>query len=528
MTRRRLTMVSAGLAMAALMMAAAIATAATAHAALDLRGTPDQTWMTNGKVYAQALSEDGRTLYIGGRFNSVRERPPGTAGGATLAVNNVAAVDVATGAPVSAFRPAVTSDDGTAPVVRALAAKNGRVYVGGNFTTVGGQARRNLAAVDPATGALDANFSATVGDNTSTVFALAADASRLYIGGVFASVNGTSRGNLAAVNPSTGATDNAWRARANKIVRELEFGPNNDGTVFAAGGFNSVSSGTSGAVARQSVARFDAATSAVHPWAVPAGQVQTDSGRNDSMTCWDATVTTSRVFVGCGLGPNFTAAFRLDNADSGDRVWQTGFSGNPQASAMSPDGTRLIVGGHFGLNRIKKEACGEPLGGLVALNPENGQVDCSSNWVPHLDQDRDPSYDGAWELTTVGDQLWVGGGFSGVSGVPQSNLARFTYDPALDAAGPTITRPAPGGEIRDRTPTVRATVRDGESELASSGISLYVDGAEKAFSYDPDTDRLSRTMGRLSYGRHSVRVAAEDAAGNATARAWSFKVVRGR
>jgi len=141
----RLTTLSAGLAMAALMMAAAIALAPPAHAALGLRETPDQTWMTNGIVYAQALSEDGGTLYIGGKFTQVREKPSGT-GGAFESVNNVAAINVETGEPVSAFKPAVTSNDGTRPVVRALAARNGRVYIGGNFTTVGGQARRNLAA----------------------------------------------------------------------------------------------------------------------------------------------------------------------------------------------------------------------------------------------------------------------------------------------------------------------------------------------------------------------------------------------
>lgn len=99
-----------------------------------------------------------------------------------------------------------------------------------------------------------------------------------------------------------------------------------------------------------------------------------------------------------------------------------------------------------------------------------------------------------------------------------------------DGTAPTIDalRPAPGSSTRDRTPTIRAAVRDGEGELAASGVSLRVDGAEKAFAYDPDTDRLSRTTGRLSYGRHSVRMAAEDAAGNATARTWYFKVVRGR
>ena len=97
-------------------------------------------------------------------------------------------------------------------------------------------------------------------------------------------------------------------------------------------------------------------------------------------------------------------------------------------------------------------------------------------------------------------------------------------------AKPTITgpRPAPGDEIRDRTPTLRATVRDETDELGSPDIGLYVDGTEKAFAYDAGTGRLTRTTGRLSYGRHSVRVVAEDGAGNVAERTWSFRVIRRR
>ena len=50
--------------------AAAVAVAPSAHAALGLRPTPDQTWMTNGNVYAQALSADKKVLYIGGSSRS--------------------------------------------------------------------------------------------------------------------------------------------------------------------------------------------------------------------------------------------------------------------------------------------------------------------------------------------------------------------------------------------------------------------------------------------------------------------------
>jgi len=403
------------------------AVASPAHAALGLKETPDTTWMTNGNVYAQALSEDGKTLYIGGKFKQLREKPAGTPG-KTLAVNNVAAIDVATGTPVNGWRPAVTGDASTNPEVRSLAVKNGRVYIGGKFANVDGQPRRNLAAVDATSGALGP-FSATVGTDTSIVYALAADASRLYVGGTFASVNGATRGNLAALNPTSGALDTTWKPRTNKVVRKLVF-DSSGATIFAVGGFNSATGSDRVQEARQSVARFDAATGNLDPWAPAAGAIQTDSGRNNNMTCWTATVTPTRLYLGCGLGPNYTVALRLDNGNSGDRVWQVGFVGNPLSSTFSPDGSRLIVGGHFGINPLDQPVCGgRLLKGLVALNPLNGAIDCS--WIPTLDQKTRPDYDGSWTLLTAGDQVWVGGGFTGVSGVPQSNLARFTYDPGF-------------------------------------------------------------------------------------------------
>ena len=439
---QRLTLV---LSMVVAVVVSVVVVAPSAFAALGLRDNADQTcavvnnvpqpcWMANGKVYASALSEDGKILYIGGKFKQLRDKPPGQTGAKTLAVNNVAAINVATGAPITGWKPNVAGDASVVPEVRALTAKNGRVYIGGKFVSVDGQPRRNLAAVDAASGAVAGSFAPTVGDSASVVYALAATDTKLILGGKFGNVNGTSRGNLAAVDATSGALDTAWRARTNKLVRDLVFGPNNDGTIFATGAFESAS-GTGGTLqARQSVALLATATGALDPWKVNKDDMVLDSGRNNTMTCWNATVDPARrsIYLNCGLGPNYTAAFGLDVADpsiGSRRTWLKGFGGNPQASAMSPDGSRLIVGGHFGINPIKEQVCGKPLGGLIALNPATGAVDCP--WVPHLDQSTDPSYDGTWTLQTVGDYVWVGGGFKGVSGEPRTNLARFTYDPTL-------------------------------------------------------------------------------------------------
>ncbi|WP_273844813.1 PA14 domain-containing protein [Rubrobacter calidifluminis] len=407
--------------------------AAPAHATIGLKTTPDPgVWMTNGVVYASALSEDGKTLYIGGRFTQLRQKPPGQ-GGQTLAVNNLAAINVATGTPVSTWRPNVASDGSFSPVVRALAVRNGQVYIGGRFTSVNGQPRQNLAAVDESSGALSP-LSATVGTSNSTVYAVLPSDTELYIGGTFSSVNGVSRQNLAAFKLPSGALDTSWKPKAKGgTVHDLKFSTDGN-TIFAAGGFTSVVGSDRTTAPRQSVARFDTATGNVDPWAIPAGTIE------NPMIAWDMTVTSSRLYVGFGDKPNYAAAFRLDNGNSGDEVWRYNTVGNVQSVAFSPDGSRLIIGGHFGINPLDQQVCGGSyLKGLAALNPDTGTIDC--NWLPTLDEKTRPNYNGGWTLTTTSNYLYVGGGFIGVSGVPQYNLARFTYDPtyhAVDYATPTI------------------------------------------------------------------------------------------
>src|SRR6185295_17975577 len=82
-------------------------------------------WVVDGSVYATALQ--GNTLYIGGTFRHI-----GPVGGATL-------INGASGIPVGGFPRAHG-------YVNALAADGaGGWFVGGDFDSVGGLPRRNLA-----------------------------------------------------------------------------------------------------------------------------------------------------------------------------------------------------------------------------------------------------------------------------------------------------------------------------------------------------------------------------------------------
>jgi hypothetical protein len=74
---------------------------------------------------------------------------------------------------------------------------------------------------------------------------------------------------------------------------------------------------------------------------------------------------------------------------------------------------------------------------------------------------------------------------------------------------------------------VAATVRDDRAELAQGDMTLALDGKNRSdFGYDAGTDRLVYDSGRLSLGRHTLKITATDAAGNTTTETKTFKVIR--
>jgi hypothetical protein len=361
--------------------------------------------MTNGKVYA--LAQNGDTLYIGGAFT--RLLPPSGSSASPIAVSNLAAISVSTGEPIAGWAPAVVGTN-----VRALAVGSGKVYVGGNFTSIDGTAVQNLAQVDATTGAVDTSFAPVV---DKVVYTLLASDTRLYAGGAFGTVDGLNRGRLAAWDLPAGTLSQEWRPRVSGgAVHDLTFDATN-ATIFVGGAFTTL---TQGGVAypRQTVARVYSDTGLIHPWTIPAGTIE------NPQTAWDLEATADRLHGGFGRGPNYAASFKLDVTNVGTRVWRFSTVGNVQTIELSPDGTRLYLGGHFGLGRLQQRVCSNrDLHGLISVSPLTGALFC--DWVPQLGPFGN-NYQGAWDMIATGSYLWVGGGWSTIGGVTQRNLARFT------------------------------------------------------------------------------------------------------
>jgi hypothetical protein len=189
-------------------------------AALDATtGTPT-SWNPDADYSVYTLSLSGNALYVGGFFDYV---------GGQLR-KRIAAVDATTGV-VSPWNPNQTSG-----WVNSIVVGGGRVYVGGVFHQIGGRAREGIAALDAATAmATDWNPQLTQWALVyPRVHALALSGSRLYIGGNFSAVGGESRICLAAVDTVAGSPT-GWDPGANAYVWSLLAGGN---TVFAGGGFS--------------------------------------------------------------------------------------------------------------------------------------------------------------------------------------------------------------------------------------------------------------------------------------------------
>src|SRR5690606_13405110 len=151
-----------------------------------------------------------------GQFTSAR--PAGVAAGQQETPRaNILAYRLDTGELIKEFAPTTNG------VVRSVAASpdGKRLYIGGAFTTVNDETRYRIAAVNPTTGALDADFRPAP---DSRVNAIVTDGRTVYVGGWFSAIGNQPRARLAAVDATTGEL-RAWTPAANGPVDAMVLSP---------------------------------------------------------------------------------------------------------------------------------------------------------------------------------------------------------------------------------------------------------------------------------------------------------------
>jgi hypothetical protein len=201
--RRRLgagSVLIAGIAVSALCLPAAPALAQTGPVShTPVAGTPTLV-ATGSTEEIRQIADCGGTMYAVGTFTQISGFD-GTST-QTFTRNNIFSFSDTAPFTVTSWDPNV---NGTVNTIAFNGGNCATAYIGGQFTTVGGVAAKNIAAIDTTTGALVPGFKDNAGGQVETILAVNG---HLLTGGFFTGINGsTADPYYASLSPSTGKDD---------------------------------------------------------------------------------------------------------------------------------------------------------------------------------------------------------------------------------------------------------------------------------------------------------------------------------
>lgn len=351
-----------------------------------LQGGPfsvDKKHRTAAAISTVALASNGQTLYFGGFFNKVGR----------LSRSRLAEVSLASGR-LTSWNP---SPDGE--VFKIEPAPGRRVvYLAGDFNRLGKKSRHQLAAVDARTGrvlAFDAGpVSSSYGESFSDVLATR---TAVYVAGSFTALGGKSRHLVAALDPQTAAvTDwepNVTGDEVNAIATDAS-----QNTLYIAGDIANV-----GGQRRDQLAAIDVHSGAVTEWDPPSfGDIFVLARGSGGEVFAGGNIA----FVGGTRRPGL-ASLTTDGAITD---WRPAMVGTVRSLALSPDRSKLYVGGALTPTDAPAEK------NLAVVDVSTGALHAFGGGTSL----------GVWALapSVDGSQLYIGGAFTTVAGKRRTRLAQ--------------------------------------------------------------------------------------------------------
>ncbi|MFZ9730469.1 MAG: hypothetical protein ACO3CX_02440 [Ilumatobacteraceae bacterium] len=284
---------------------------------------------TNDEVRALAIQSDGKILF-GGLFTTV--------GDPAVTTNHFARLNL-DGTLDTGFSPDVGGSN-TNPDVYAVAVQSdGKIVIGGNFTSVRGATRNRVARLN-SDGSLDTSFNPNVDADVNAV-AVQSDG-KIVIGGEFSTVGGTARTRVARLN-SDGSLDTSFGSPVmNNNVNTVAV--QSDGKVVVGGGFTYVGAAflTQTYLARlNSTASRDTAFNSN----VGGGCCAVNGEVNTVVVQSDGKIVIGGNFTSVG-GATRNRVARLNSDGSLDTSFNPNVNGITYATLVQSDG-KIIVGGSF-------------------------------------------------------------------------------------------------------------------------------------------------------------------------------------
>ena len=277
---------------------------------------------------------------------------------------------------------------------------DGKILVGGNFTTLAGQARRSLGRLN-ADGSLDTSFTSEIGGAQPWVQSLAVQADgKILVGGWFTTLAGESRSHLGRLN-ADGSLDTTFTNGVNDRV--LCLAVQADGKILVGGLFT-----TLGGQPRANLGRLNADGSL---------DVTFTNGANNCVYSLavqaDGKILVGGEFTTLGGQPRSHMG-RLNEDGSLDATFTNGSDSAVGALAVQADG-KILVGGEF------TTLGGQPHSHLGRLNAD-GSLDATFTDGANSEVD---------SLAMQADgKILVGGLFTTLGGQAHSCLGRLSTDTA--------------------------------------------------------------------------------------------------
>lgn len=355
-------------------------------------GSPDGTFSVgsgaNNRVYAMAQQADGKQI-IGGAFTSYN----GTASSRVARISRTGALDgsfvVGTGFNGQVNHIAVDAD--------------GKVLIGGTFTSYNGTARSRLVRVN-SDGSIDAGFSIGTGFNGNVNYILIQADGKILVVGTFTTYNGSTHNRIVRLN-TDGSADGTYAIGTGANSDIYGAALDAEGRLIIGGSFSTVNGVTRIGVAR--LTTTGAVDSGFNPGA----------GTNNAVYCV-AVQRDGRILIGGpftsynAITPSARIA-RLERTGAYDNTFSvgTGFNSWVYTIALQGDG-KILAGGDFtsynGTSRNR----------MVRLNT-NGTLDTGfntgtafNNWV----------YAITWQPE---GRTTVAGGFTNYNGSGRNRLVRL-------------------------------------------------------------------------------------------------------
>ena len=388
-------------------------------AAVDSTTGATISWNPAANNAVASLVTAGNTLYVGGYFTTI----------ARQSRYGVAAIDATTGRASTWDPHAISNIGGTgvAPVLAILLSGN-LVYLGGSFTTIGGQARNVLAAVDATTGkATSWNPLVTTSAQAADVETIALVGNTVYVGGIGTYTSATqTRRALAAFNATTGALT-SWNPAAinnpgSTSVISVSGSSVSGTTLYVGGNFLQM-----GGQVRDHLAQVDLTTGAATNWNPGAGAPVVSLARFNNTFFAGGSFSTVN-----GVDRHDIAA--LDLTTGAATSWNPNADGSVVTSKLSTDGTTLYVAGGFA------NIGGQHRGNLAQIDLGTS---LATNWYP-LDSGAGQSVNGYLDgsinsIDVSNAAVYVGGYFTGIKRTGIGYVATREYVLSFDTTTAALT-----------------------------------------------------------------------------------------